>query len=58
MERNISVDDIKSAIREPESSHLLPDGITKCVKRVEKGVLVVVYSRKRGEYVIITAYIK
>lgn len=58
MERNISADDIKAVIREPDESHLLPNGAVKCSKRIGKNTLVVVYARDRSEYVIITAYFK
>lgn len=58
MERNISADDIKVVIREPEMSHFLPNGAVKSSKKFGKEILVVVYAKEKGEYVIITAYFK
>lgn len=58
MERNISADEIKAVIREPDESRFLPNGAVKCSKQLEKNTLVVVYAKERGEYVIITAYFK
>ncbi len=58
LERNILVDEIKKVIRESDSVISLPDGVEKCLKETEKGVLVVVYKKEKGAYVIITAYFK
>lgn len=58
MERGISADDIKKVIQNPESVVSLPNGAIKCFRKIEKGVLVVVYSRDKNIFVIITAYFK
>lgn len=58
MERGISVDCVKAAIREPDYINHLALGAVKCVKRLEEGNLVVVYKNEKGVYVIITAYFK
>lgn len=58
MERGISAGDIKLAVREPDAVQTLPDGSVKCSRYLDKGVLVVVYSKHKDVYTIITAYFK
>lgn len=58
LERHISAADIRTVINAPEATQALPDGAVKCVRRLDKGVLVVIYSRHRDVYTIITAYFK
>ena len=58
MERGISVDAVKTAIRQPDNIIRLVDGEIKSMKRLEKGTLVVVHKKEKGLFVIITAYFK
>jgi hypothetical protein len=56
-ERNISAEKIKKVIRKPDTSEHIQNNIIKSRKVLDKGTLVVVYSKdKKNEYIIITAY--
>lgn len=56
-ERNINIDHLKKAIREPDDSYSTFGGRTISRKSVDGRILEVVYTRGgRNEYRIITAY--
>ena len=56
-ERNISIDHLKKAIREPDSSHSAFGGRMVSRRAVDGKLLEVVYTRRgKNEYRIITAY--
>ena len=56
-ERNISIDHLKKAIREPDTSRSTFGGRTVSKKKVDGKLLEVVYTRGgKNEYRIITAY--
>ena len=58
-ERNISAADIRMIIQNPDGVRYEKGGLVKCAKLLDKGELVVVYSKgRRDTYVIITAYFK
>ena len=57
LERSISIDHLKKAIREPDKSHQTFGGRIVARKAVGGGTLEVVYTRGgKNEYRIITAY--
>ncbi|MDP3996489.1 MAG: DUF4258 domain-containing protein [bacterium] len=58
VERKISAEAIKAVIQNPDSRKSLPGGLVKCVKNISKSELVVVFSKDKNVYVIITAYFK
>ncbi|OHA20401.1 MAG: hypothetical protein A2849_01330 [Candidatus Taylorbacteria bacterium RIFCSPHIGHO2_01_FULL_51_15] len=58
IERNISAEAIKETIRTPDTVTALPDGVIKCSKKLEAGMLTVVYCKDKNTYIIITAYFK
>lgn len=61
IERNISIDDLKKVIRNPDISHISFGGRTVAQKELNGKILEVVYtqslaSNAKCEYTIITAY--
>ncbi|KKS44278.1 MAG: hypothetical protein UV05_C0008G0007 [candidate division CPR1 bacterium GW2011_GWA2_42_17] len=58
VERGISAEEIKGIILKPNTVVNLPNGIVKCSKCTNKGILTVVYYKDKNVYVIITAYFK
>jgi hypothetical protein len=61
IERNIDIDDLKKAIRNPDASHVSFGGRIVAQKKVNDKILEVVYvqsvaSNMKNEYRIITAY--
>ncbi len=60
-ERNINIDHIKKAIKDPDSKVDAFEGRIKVQKKIDSKVIKVVYSKdrfrdKKEEYLIITAY--
>ncbi len=61
LERGISIDHVKKALREPDSKEDAFDGKLKVTKEIEGKTTVVVYFKegfkdRKNEYVVSTAY--
>lgn len=55
-ERKISIEDIKSVVRNPDFSKNSAGGYIESKKKIESGILEVVYKKEGNVIIIITSY--